>query len=221
MRSNSSPVCHSERRSRRNLVRRQGDPSRSLGMTKNGGMTKDVFSDERTEYSHGLAQPKRRSREGWSPEARAAAALRAKASRPWKHSTGPRTVLGKAASSQNARKHGYRSAEIARLHAVLRLQRLFVKSVAEGLKNRVNPLYHRAFEVENSQNPVVPGVKLQNFSFYSLHILNTLLISGHDFEEPDPCFYCGHHHIDRGWGRLGDRVTPAAERGVLLLDGGV
>lgn len=78
--------------------------------------------------------------------------------------------------------------------------------------------YSPHFQVKNA---ALRDRKLQNFSFYSLHILNTLLISGHDFEEPDPCFYCGHHHIDRGWGRLGDRVTPAAERGVLLLDGGV
>lgn len=121
MSNNSSPRHPGENRGPSLAQEGRWIPA-SAGMTKRYRMTKNKNSDERTEF---------KPRSHWSPEARAKAAARARVARPWKHSTGPRTVLGKAASSQNARKHGYRSAEIARLHAVLRLQRLFVRRVAE------------------------------------------------------------------------------------------
>ncbi len=45
--------------------------------------------------------------------------------RPWERSTGPRTARGKARSSQNARKHGHRSAStIAGLREVRALNKL-------------------------------------------------------------------------------------------------
>jgi uncharacterized protein (DUF305 family) len=42
----------------------------------------------------------------WTDEQRKAQAERARAQKPWKHSTGPKTVKGKKAVSQNALKHG-------------------------------------------------------------------------------------------------------------------
>jgi len=44
----------------------------------------------------------------WTPEQRQQQAERIKAWSPWQHSTGPRTDEGKAASSRNAWKGGYR-----------------------------------------------------------------------------------------------------------------
>ena len=45
----------------------------------------------------------------WTPERRAAQAAWARATQPWKHATGPRSVDSKARSSLNALKHGARS----------------------------------------------------------------------------------------------------------------
>ncbi|NCO03489.1 MAG: hypothetical protein GW903_04790 [Alphaproteobacteria bacterium] len=66
-------------------------------------------------------------RRPWSPQKRARMAKLAKIHRPWRFSTGPRTQKGKAASCQNAYKHGLRSARyIAAYRALihhLRVQR--------------------------------------------------------------------------------------------------
>lgn len=48
---------------------------------------------------------------GWTPERRAQQAEAIKRWKPWQQSTGPQTDEGKAAASQNALKHGVRSAE--------------------------------------------------------------------------------------------------------------
>lgn len=49
-------------------------------------------------------------RRPWPPAKRARMAQYAHKNRPWRFSTGPRTTAGKAAISQNAFKHGLRSA---------------------------------------------------------------------------------------------------------------
>jgi hypothetical protein len=45
----------------------------------------------------------------WSDDARAAAAARARRYKPWLHSTGPKTDIGKTIARMNALKHGLRS----------------------------------------------------------------------------------------------------------------
>jgi len=44
------------------------------------------------------------TKSAWTPERRARQAQIIRETRPWNHSTGPRTEKGKAISSQNARK---------------------------------------------------------------------------------------------------------------------
>lgn len=73
-------------------------------------------------------------------------AAHAKMHRPWRFSTGPRTAAGKAAISQNAYKHGLRSARyIAAYRALvarLRLQRARHALMTSALnlpKNHKNP----------------------------------------------------------------------------------
>ncbi|MFN7902092.1 MAG: hypothetical protein ACK5O1_04575 [Holosporales bacterium] len=46
---------------------------------------------------------------GWTPERRHRQAEAIRRWQPWDHATGPATPAGKAAASQNARKHGLRS----------------------------------------------------------------------------------------------------------------
>lgn len=48
---------------------------------------------------------------GWTPQRRARQREAIQRWRPWEQSTGPKTDEGKDASSQNALKHGLRSAE--------------------------------------------------------------------------------------------------------------
>jgi hypothetical protein len=69
----------------------------------------------------------------WTPERRAAQSERIKALKPWLKSTGPKTKSGKKRSSRNALKHGGRSAPVRQIRKALRLNREFLKLVAQGL----------------------------------------------------------------------------------------
>lgn len=73
---------------------------------------------------------------GWSPERRARQAILIRQRAPWKKSTGPRSAAGKAASSMNAMRHGFRSAGYRELCAALRLQKRFVARLEFIRKNR-------------------------------------------------------------------------------------
>jgi hypothetical protein len=48
----------------------------------------------------------------WTPEERARQSRLIRKWKPWKQSTGARTVTGKAASKMNAYRHGMRSVEV-------------------------------------------------------------------------------------------------------------
>jgi hypothetical protein len=58
-------------------------------------------------------------RNGWTPERRAKQAEKIQKWRPWEQSTGPRSPVGKTASSMNAWKGGHREMlrELARVMA--------------------------------------------------------------------------------------------------------
>lgn len=58
---------------------------------------------------------------GWTLERRARQARIIQRWKPWLKSTGPRSVSGRARSSQNAIRHGGRSEAVRRLARVLRL----------------------------------------------------------------------------------------------------
>lgn len=66
-------------------------------------------------------------KKGWPPARRAAQAARCRTLKPWQHSTGPKSVAGKARVAQNAIKHNRYSAayrgELSRLRALLREQK--------------------------------------------------------------------------------------------------
>ena len=69
--------------------------------------------------------PKSGSMRIWTPEQRAAAAERARKSKPWLRSTGPKTAAGKARCARNALKHGYYSAASRAKRAFHRAHRAF------------------------------------------------------------------------------------------------
>lgn len=77
---------------------------------------------------------------GWTAERRQLQAARIRMQKPWLHSTGPRTVKGKARSSRNAFKHGRRSAEyIGRMKDIyrfLRVQRKYLVLVRQEIRLR-------------------------------------------------------------------------------------
>ena len=59
-------------------------------------------------------------RSGWTPERKQRQREAIERWKPWESSTGPRSAAGKAQSSQNAMKHGLRSAEERELLQMLR-----------------------------------------------------------------------------------------------------
>ena len=69
----------------------------------------------------------------WTPKRRAEQRARMKAQKPWLKTTGPKTDAGKAIASQNAFKHGFRSAEFRALCDALTAQARLVKSFNQGI----------------------------------------------------------------------------------------
>ena len=70
----------------------------------------------------------------WTDAQRLAAAERARKNRPWQHSTGPRTVMGKRRSSKNSYKTGYYSVEHQVLRWYIRLAAQRVKLLREHIR---------------------------------------------------------------------------------------
>jgi len=64
---------------------------------------------------------------GWPPSRRRAQAARIRQTKPWLKTTGPRTAAGKARSSQNAFKHGFRTRAFGDICRLLRWQRTLVR----------------------------------------------------------------------------------------------
>ena len=70
----------------------------------------------------------------WTDAQRLAAAERARKNRPWQHSTGPRTFMGKRRSSKNSYKPGYYSVEHQVLRWYIRLAAQRVKLLREHIR---------------------------------------------------------------------------------------
>lgn len=87
------------------------------------------------------------STKGWPPKRRAEQARRCRKIRPWRNSTGPKTVAGKDAVRLNAVKNGLCSAPVRELRRVLRLHRAFLKSL---------PLRHCEPEAKQSSLSAAP-----------------------------------------------------------------
>jgi hypothetical protein len=103
------------------------------------------------------APPKRRPK-GWTLERRARQAARARETQPWRHATGPRSETGKARSSMNGLKHGYRSRahifDMRRARYVLRLAARNIAIVRAHLRLR-------RLEDSLRHKPETPFSKLQ------------------------------------------------------------
>lgn len=73
---------------------------------------------------------------GWSEVRRQKQAANIRKTRPWKHSTGPKTEAGKAVSSRNAYKHGLRSETVRELKRVLSLHKAHLRAVQQSAAAR-------------------------------------------------------------------------------------
>ncbi|NCT41042.1 MAG: hypothetical protein GW778_05220 [Alphaproteobacteria bacterium] len=74
----------------------------------------------------------KRKSKGWSKERRAQQAINCRRTKPERFATGPKTDKGKATSSQNAYKHGLRSADILHLRKLLRQQSAHLKFIVDA-----------------------------------------------------------------------------------------
>jgi hypothetical protein len=75
-----------------------------------------------------------RKSSGWDNTRRAKHAASMRNWAPWKHSTGPRTSNGKAASCLNAYKHGLRGREIKVMNRFIRDCGKYAKCINDGLR---------------------------------------------------------------------------------------
>jgi len=80
---------------------------------------------------------------GWPPARRAKQAENMRKTRPWEHSTGPKTPEGKKVVAQNAIKHGFYGEDMREIRRILRLQRHFVRSILAGQSHE-----NRGYSVE-------------------------------------------------------------------------
>ena len=76
-----------------------------------------------------LLENKRNRQAQWTPEKRARQAKIINDNQPWRCSSGPKTAAGKAASRQNAWKHGAYCADMKELRRLFRRQKRFVDMV--------------------------------------------------------------------------------------------
>ena len=117
----------------------------------------------------GLSRRSRAAKAGWSPERRARQAALIRSWAPWRRSTGPKTVAGKARCAMNALKHGFRSQakirEYQRIRYVLRLAaqniallRLHIRARDAGLRIKIQiPAVGAAtFRSSNTQTSTSP-----------------------------------------------------------------
>jgi len=96
---------------------------------------------------------------GWPPSRRKKQAARIRKARPCAKATGPKTQAGKARSSQNARKHGLRSAAMADVCRLMRLQRAYVKAyVAYRLSGVAEKALSKAV-ISNTAKPLGEAVE--------------------------------------------------------------
>ena len=98
---------------------------------------------------------------GWTPEKRAAQAERTRKQKPWRKSTGPKSVPGQAVSKMNALKHGGRSAAAIARH---RADIAFLRHHAALLKQVQAMLRHQLLlkKMKNPTNELGSGIHLFN-----------------------------------------------------------
>jgi hypothetical protein len=108
--------------------------------------------------SEATCAPRKRRPKGWTVERRARQSARARETQPWRHATGPRSETGKARSSMNGLKHGYRSrAHIFEMRQARYVLRLAARNIA------IVNAYLRLRRLENSLRgkPQTPFSTLQ------------------------------------------------------------
>lgn len=100
----------------------------SLADFKKRTSAKKRGSNELLNTPAGPDVPKRRGRK-WTPEQKAAQAVKIKEWAPWKSSTGPKSKAGKACAARNSLQHGLRGAKGRKLFEALVLHQAYLKFV--------------------------------------------------------------------------------------------
>jgi len=92
---------------------------------------------------------------GWTDERRKRQAERIRQQKPWEKSTGPKSAKGKAASSQNALKHGLYGADAETIKALLKSNREFVKLYKSFCMRQI--LLEQTDRLYNEIKPLTPS----------------------------------------------------------------
>lgn len=87
-----------------------------------------------------LSENKKRKQAPWTAEKRAQQSHKIKHLQPWKKACGPKTAAGKARASQNAYKHGLRSADYVAICQLLKVQRDYVRDVHRNTFENIRDL---------------------------------------------------------------------------------
>jgi hypothetical protein len=70
--------------------------------------------------------------QSWTKNRRKQQCKNCKSAKPWVHSTGPKSEIGKSRSSQNATTHGMRSKVMLDLHRALSQQLNFIRDLEQS-----------------------------------------------------------------------------------------
>lgn len=139
-----TPVIASEAKQFTKPQKESGLPcvSNAIGMTKThsvdslAGVLK--FTTELGKCH--LLENKRNRQKQWTPEKRRRQATLINDNKPWLKSTGTKTATGKAVSSKNNYKHGFRSADYREILRLLRMQRGFVRQISRDTHEKIREM---------------------------------------------------------------------------------
>lgn len=118
--------------------------------------TKTELSNSKNIFESKGNEPKKRRL--WSPARRAAQAVRCRAQKPWRFSTRPKTMAGKARTRLNGLTHGATAAHWRRLSRALASQRKFIDNILKLQQDHKNrPVLYVQATITNARHNVLRG----------------------------------------------------------------
>ena len=96
----------------------------------------------------------------WTPERRARHSLAIRNWAPWKKSTGPRTIVGKAKSCMNAFKHGQYSRQAYEFRLALCHKMAYIKFICQKQKELLRFQRNELLRNRQGKKPIFKQIRL-------------------------------------------------------------